>query len=391
MDLTTKKYSLGILQNHTTQFDAPLYRLMAKEPDLDLTVYYHCQQPGSQPIDPEINRPPEWDHDVFSSISAVYAGRSLLDKLRFINKIVSARHDLVIICGYSHVVTSLTTLLCRLKGVPTGLRSDNILTDDRAQGLMKGVAKRVLYPLIFRMYSVGHPVGTLAENYLLDYGFEPDRLFRFPYAVDNDYLKNLCARYRENRVELRQNMGIRENDLVVLGIAKFHHREDPLTLLSGFAIVSKEVSGLHLVLIGDGPLRSEIDLFIRERDVQNVHLPGYMPYSKLPLYFAISDIFVHPAQRECWGVSVQEALACGVPTIVAESVGAGYDLVRDQDTGFVFKTGDPESLAVAMERLIYDPKLRQKFSTSAQRVAHCWNYQATIDSIRAALKAVSGD
>ena len=78
---------------------------------------------------------------------------------------------------------------------------------------------------------------------------------------------------------------------------KFSEREDPMTLLKGYQLVTEKVDGIHLVLVGDGPLRPMIEEFIRNNVGLNIMLPGYRPYSELPLYYAISDIFVHTARR----------------------------------------------------------------------------------------------
>lgn len=389
-----KKYSLGIVQNKATQFDGPLYRRLAAQPDIELTIYYYAQPPREAYFDPELNRCSGWDHDVLSDYRAVFSQSGIGSQCSLVRRILNAGHDLVIVSGYTNLVPLLTAIGGKMRGIRVGLRSDNVFLY-RNKSSWKWKMKDRLYPLVFRLYTTGHPVGTLANEYLLRYGFSADRLFRFPYNVDNEYLARLCGEHRQQRDSIRAEMKIPTDVPVVLGILKFHPREDPLTLLAGFAESLSNLPQAHLVMVGDGPLRKEIEEFIRQRQLNQVHLPGYVAYSELPRYFALSDVFAHPARRECWGVSVNEALACGVPVIIADTVGSGRDLVASpMNTGLYFRSGDPHSLAQVLVEMLQDKKgqlLRERCSTNATRVMEEWDYGHTIASLRKALQYARGE
>jgi len=111
-------------------------------------------------------------------------------------------------------------------------------------------------------------------------------------------------------------------------------------------------------------------------------------YSDLPLFYAISDVFVHTARKGAWEVSIQEAMACGVPVIVADSVGSAYDLVTGKNTGLVFESGNVASLADSMMVMLLDSDLRQKFQDAAKEVIAKWSYQETLMNLREALNFV---
>src|SRR5699024_7358948 len=65
-----------------------------------------------------------------------------------------------------------------------------------------------------------------------------------------------------------------------------------------------------------------------------------------------ADVFVLPSRFEPWGLVVNEAMTCGVPCIVSSQVGCRLDLIREGQTGFVFKSEDVASLTECMMKAI---------------------------------------
>lgn len=382
------RHSIGIVQTHATQFDGPLFRAMAREPDLDVTAYYFAQTRPAIVADPEIGRQCPWDHDIHSGYRAEYLPEGRAGEWRLARRVVAADHDLVVVSGFREPVTLITTLSSVLTRTALGLRSDNILSEDSLQSF-KGRLKAATLPLVYRLFDVGFPVGTLAAEYLEHFGFPRDRLHRFAYTVDNDWLEGLCEGHRAKRSDLRARFGVPPESFVTLGILKLHEREDPETLLSAFLSFAEGRHDAHLVIVGDGPLRGRIEAIRAAHPASaRVHMVGYQPYSDLPMFFAMSDVFVHPAKHECWGVSVQESLACGVPVIAAGTVGAAHDLVEGRGTGFVFPVGDAPVLARLLERCAAEPALLEECRAKAKDVARGWDHASTIADIRRALRGL---
>ncbi|MEM2175408.1 MAG: GxxExxY protein, partial [Candidatus Micrarchaeia archaeon] len=118
--------------------------------------------------------------------------------------------------------------------------------------------------------------------------------------------------------------------------------------------------GIHLIFVGDGPLRQELedhtkkltnnsDTFVNSdkfvHSDYGIHFVGFQSQKDLPKYYTIADIFVLPSDiGETWGLVVNEAMNFGLPVIVSDMVGCGPDLVKSEENGFIFKTGDIEEL-----------------------------------------------
>jgi glycosyltransferase involved in cell wall biosynthesis len=89
----------------------------------------------------------------------------------------------------------------------------------------------------------------------------------------------------------------------------------------------------------------------------------------------MSDVFLHAPREERWGVSVAEALACGLPVVAADTVGAGHDLIERGMNGMIFPFGNPAALASALDgALKIEPATVQ--AESRERLA-AWGYEAS--------------
>lgn len=378
-----KKYSLGIIQSHATQFDGPLFRRIAKHPNINLEVYFLNQI--SAPYDPEVGRHSGWDNDISMGYNSKEFPKSYWKRLGFARHIYKENdHDLVIVAGYNSPMRILNAVLGKIHKVPTGLRADSVFT--HRNNSWKWRVKDFILPKLFRLYSTGHPTGSQAREVMRYYGFAEKSLFKFPYAVDSDYLLGLLGKVYPLRKVLRRDLGIRPEDFVVLGILKFVPREDPLTLLSAYQMLHKECPGSHLILVGDGELMESIKQMVDREKIPNVHLPGYVNYSRLPEFFAIADSFVHPARVEPWGVTVNEAMICGAVVISADTVGAAKDLIINGETGLVFPAGDARKLKVQLKILCENAELRDSLSKRAKSSIAGWTYENTIGTLLAALK-----
>lgn len=374
---------LVIVQSGPTQFDAPLFARMAADPDWALQVIY-TRVGGTAPVDDEIGHAPLWDHLADHRYPQWELSAAELKRpSRVASSIARKRPGLVILGGYSPTIFTRLAWSLRRTGIPIGLRSDNSLEHSTFRG-SKGVLKRAVLPLWLRAYDTWHPVGSLARAYLETVSRARRPTFKFPYSVDNRWLAERAAAFRRQGDALRETLGLRSGQFVVLGVMKWHPREDPLTLLDAFSLLRQGVAGVKLILLGDGPLAPEV----RARAASlgpDVLLPGYVPYSRLPMYYALSDVFVHPAINEPWGVSVNEAMACGVPVVAADSVGAGVDLIEPGQTGLVFPARDSHALMRQLLWLLEHRADCASIGDAARRAVSAWDYDQSIRGLAAAV------
>ncbi len=153
--------------------------------------------------------------------------------------------------------------------------------------------------------------------------------------------------------------------------------KSPDLLIEGFALASKAVDA-RLEIIGDGPLRADLEALAQRLGVADrVTFAGWLTKPDASARLRDSDVFVHPSLREPGGTSVLEAMATGLPCIVADW-GGPAEYIED-GTGIRVSVASREAfvanIADAMTRLAADPGLRQDMGMKARaRVAEYYDW-----------------
>lgn len=133
-----------------------------------------------------------------------------------------------------------------------------------------------------------------------------------------------------------------------------------------FEKVQKEIPS-RLVLVGDGPDRSECERLCRQLELcDSVKFLGKQ--EALVDILASADLFLIPSQSESFGLAALEAMACGLP-VISSSVGGLPELVRHNETGFIAEIGDVDRMAKYAIDLLSNDKKYNLFSNNARKRA----------------------
>lgn len=154
-------------------------------------------------------------------------------------------------------------------------------------------------------------------------------------------------------------------DAVILGnVGRFNENKGQLNLLQTFLLLYKKYPKLHLVLFGNGEMLDELLDFIEDNGLTGrVHIAGFK--TDLPKWYASLDILVHTAKQEALSVVILEANANSVPAI-AYNTGGVAEIIEHARSGLLVQPGQIPQLADAIERLLDDPKLRNKMGQRAR-------------------------
>jgi glycosyltransferase involved in cell wall biosynthesis len=163
--------------------------------------------------------------------------------------------------------------------------------------------------------------------------------------------------------ELRRNLG---DGPVILFVGRLAEKKGVRYLLEAMPAVLTEAPDAMLVIVGDGPLRAELEAQARALSItHNVRFEGAKRPDELPAYYHAADVFAGPSivaeggDTESFGLVFAEAMACGCP-VIASNVGGVGDIVKDGETGLLVAQKDPEALAVGICRVLADETLRAR-------------------------------
>lgn len=129
----------------------------------------------------------------------------------------------------------------------------------------------------------------------------------------------------------------------------------------------RETVKAKLVLVGDGPERSDVERLVRELNVQD-HVLFLGKQSALPDILSIADIFLLPSQQESFGLSALEAMSCGVP-VVATNIGGIPEVVEHGESGYIAELGDVSRMAKYCVELLTNTKKLNVFREKARERA----------------------
>ena len=180
---------------------------------------------------------------------------------------------------------------------------------------------------------------------------------------------------------------LRDRPLVGV-LARLQPEKGVATFLKAGAHVAKVVPQACFIVVGDGPLRTELEVLVRRLCIeQNVRFLGFR--SDPRALIELLDVLVVPSLTEGAPLVVLEAMAAGVP-IVASAVGGIPDQIRHEREGLLVPPGDPEALGDAVLKLLRDPRLARRMGASGCRksasvFSHATMVARTEEVYRAAL------
>lgn len=133
-----------------------------------------------------------------------------------------------------------------------------------------------------------------------------------------------------------------------------------------FNEIQKKVPSV-LILIGDGPDRSQCEILTRELQIQDkVKFLGKQ--TEIVPILSLADLFLMPSQSESFGLSALEAMACGVP-VVSSNVGGLPELQVHGKTGYIAEIGDIDRMAKYGIELLSNPQKHRLFAEAARQRA----------------------
>jgi glycosyltransferase involved in cell wall biosynthesis len=381
---------LGIVVTHPIQYQVPLFRYLAARSSVEPLVFFLSEHGLAESFDPGFGRVFKYDVPLLggyefelvrsrSPKSALGTPWSMFNPA--LPTLIRRSHlDALLVHGYSNISHWLAYATAVVSKIPYLLRGDSPPDRGRVRGAKRMVKRALIRPLV-QNASACLAIGNANREFYSFYGAQPDRIFFAPHSVDTDRFSVDGAVGRARRTSMLESLGLDPELPLVLFAAKLQSWKRPIDVVMAMDQLEHPA---NLIVIGDGPLRPDMDEFASER--QWMRTLGFVNQRKIAEWYGAADLFVLPSSREPWGLAVNEAMAAGAVPIVSDTVGCAPDLVT-HDVGWVYATGD----VVALARVISEgcqPGALTERRTAAQRRSAEYGIAATAYGIETAVAAV---
>lgn len=396
-----RRYRLLAVASHPVPYAQPVCQLLAQHPKLDVLIAYCTASVG---WDPQFQVNVKWDIPLMGGCPSVTLPNSSLRPglNRFFGLINfglwrlvrDGRYDAVVVLGYSYLSFWIAYLAAKSANVPVVLMSDvSQMRNFKGGWWWKRWLKPPVVRLIYKHFAdVVAVTSTAGRNFMQSLGVAAQRIVLTPFVSDNQYFAERAT--LDCRRVSRESLGIPEDAFVFLFCGKLARWKRPGDLLRAFARVmnaSPKVRGsAYLIFAGNGALRAQLERQAKALNVEHhVRFLGFVNQSRLPSMYAASDLLVLPSEHEAWGVVVNEAMACGLPVVVSDRVGAGLDLVTPGETGEIFPVGDIDALASVLRSFPLHRERTKRMGRMARERIRKWSCQENVEGwVAAAEKAV---
>ena len=391
---TLRPVRVAICFRSCMHYRVPVFRRLAREPDLAVKVFYGHDVPGTQLS--SAKHIDGFDHQrLHTVISRVALGGRRGVLVLFPGLLWALRRfrpDVIVTSGGANVINNLFIYIYSwLHGVPVVWWTLGRIAGrsyPRWFSPYRALVKRMERSAVALLgYS------SVALRYFQESGYGRSKAFVATNTVDTDAILTTrrFAIERSRTVRTNHGLGARR---IVLYVGSLSPGKGVDRLIRAYGTIVDAVGDSRLLIVGDGPDRARLESLAADCVADgHVEFAGEV-ISGVDAYFEVGDLFVMPGLG---GLAISEALAHGLPVICTVGDGCEVDLVKDGVTGYRMSAphDDDESvvqfLAARMKGLLTDDQARSEMSRSVrQLISGEYSFDAYVQSVVSAIAYAHG-
>ena len=398
-----RRVRLAYLVSHPIQYQAPLLRRIAQEPDIDLTVFFGSDFSVRGYRDEGFGVGVKWDVPLLDGYKHAFLptlrdrgevgvasplNRGIAERLRGGNG--EPAFDVLWVHGYATVNAMHGMVAAKALGIPVLLRAESWLRDRGRSGI-KLALKNIFFEGLKSMVDCVLPIGRLNAEYWRHYFGDDVPQFLVPYAVDNRYFEQRAREAQSGRASLQAELGLDPSRPVILFASKLQPRKHCDHLIKAYARLASTPGAEpdpYLIIVGDGEERAALERQAAGTGFSSIRFCGFRNQSELPCFFDLATVFVLPSRHEPWGLIVNEVMNAARPVIVSDDVGCAPDLIEDGVNGCVFPAGDVGGLEDALRRILDTRGTAEAMGKCAFERIKSWSFEEDIQGLRQALASL---
>ena len=254
--------------------------------------------------------------------------------------------------------------------------------DARAGGLKEGaffLHRKLIQPFLLdhaRKIFVSSFDHARSSSLASFFHAHPDRVIELPYGVDVDFFSP--------GLSSKERFGVPRNAQVITFVGQMDQAHAFKGIPQLLQTMTHLDSHIHLVLIGDGDLRSSYEQQARALGVASrVHFLGRLDDESLRDAQRIADVFTLPSTEpaEAFGLVALEAQSCGVPAVTSNFPGV-RTVIKHGETGLLIEPKNVDALTTALQQILWNDDLRKRMGQAARQfVLEKFSWERHIDGL----------
>lgn len=360
-----KKIKVLILHNYMAPYRFPLFELISKDKNIDLTVYFMSRSAKNRKWKklPKLN----FKYKVLPKLEISYFGKDLLAYIinyTFPYLFIKEKFDVVISAGWLDFASQAAFFLSKLTKTKFIIWSESTINEP-------SFIRKITLPFVkylVRTSDACIAISTRSKEYLISLGAKVNKIFIGYSSVDNKLFSKLSNLDSNEVQRIKTSFNIKSKN-VILYVGQFIERKGIEYLISGFKKYLKDNPDSSLLLVGYGPSEDHLKKMSSGFVNKKIFFINHIEIDQMPKIYGISDVFVLPSLEETWGLVVNEAMAAGLPVITTDKVGSSIDLVKNDINGFIVKSKSSGQIYLKLKKILRSPgKLKLMGSNSSKLI-----------------------
>jgi len=340
-----EKIRAAILHNIFAPYREGLFREISNLPGIELRVYY-CS--GKSPGRKWKIKPSGYNYKVLRGITL---GKSFHINIGIITRLIKDSPDVLVVGGYSYPTAVIAIFVAKLLKIPLILWSaTSLLEKEYKPRKIKERIKFKTKKFLIGLSSKYLVPGKRARKYIQQFGAPSNKIFIMRNSFDFNFFKKNSNLSSDQIKDIKDKLNIQEKELIIY-TGRLKKEKGLKVLLKAYKEIKPLNKKIGLLVIGNGPQKKELEMFCSKNKLKGAYFLGFKQKKDLPKLYGISNLFVLPSYKDTWGMVVNEAMACGLPVITTDKVGASYDLICSDKNGLVVKAGDVDALKEAILKI----------------------------------------
>jgi glycosyltransferase involved in cell wall biosynthesis len=184
---------------------------------------------------------------------------------------------------------------------------------------------------------------------------------------------------KQQKTKLRQSLGLKDTDFVMIYLAELSKRKNQLWLIRTLAETIKKNPSMHLLLAGQDSLNGKCQELVVELGLENVHFLGYR--KDIPALLKTSDLAVSSSLQEGLPVNIMEAMCAGLPIVAVDCRGS-RDLIQQKVNGFIIEPDDSKAFVRRVKLLARNTDTRKEVSSNNKKKVKAYELDDILESFK---------